>query len=331
MKGTLTQNGITTEATQQEIRRAVAGGAFFWLNLDIHDPGPDDDVTGLLVNTFRFHPVAVEAVERFGQRARIDDYDDFVHIITFGMAADGQGVAEVHCFVTDKFIISLHQGDCPALATVCDRLAGHHSSKTSSAPQVIIFYLIMDTLIDSFFPVLADFDDAIDELEGAILKNPTEEQLGTLFGMKRLIVTIRKVITPQRDMIGSLNAGMVEIPGMTDQGTAYFRNLYDHLIRISDMVDAYRDLVGGAMDTHLSMVSNRLNVVMKQLAIIATIFLPLGFLTGFFGQNFGWLTDHLQTGIGYFLFLGIGAEVAAIVILLALFKRRGWLGSGPMA
>ncbi len=81
---------------------------------------------------------------------------------------------------------------------------------------------------------------------------------------------------------------MVAIPGMTDQGSAYFRNLYDHLIRISDMVDSYRDLISGAMDTHLSMVSNRLNVVMKQLAIIATIFLPLGFLTGFFGQNFAW-------------------------------------------
>src|ERR1700722_16659688 len=330
MKGTITQNGATTDATREAIEQAAVGQEFFWLNLDIHDPGPDDDVTGLLVNTFHFHPVAVEAVARFGQRARIDDYDDFVHIITFGMATDGKSVAEVHCFVTDKFIISLHQGDCSALATVCDRISGHHSAR-ASAPQAVIFYLIMDTLIDSFFPVLADFDDAIDELEGAILKNPTEEQLGTLFGMKRLIVTIRKVITPQRDMIGSLNAGMVEIPGMTDQGTAYFRNLYDHLIRISDMVDAYRDLVGGAMDTHLSMVSNRLNVVMKQLAVIATIFLPLGFLTGFFGQNFGWLTDHLQTGIGYFLFLGIGAEVAAIVILLALFKRRGWLGSGPMA
>ena len=331
MKGTLAQNGVTTEATLQGIERAAAGDAFFWLNLDIHDPGPDDDVTGLLVNTFHFHPVAVEAVERFGQRARIDDYDDFVHIITFGMAADGQGVAEVHCFITDKFIISLHQGDCPALGTVCDRLAGHHSSRTSSAPQVVIFYLIMDTLIDSFFPVLSDLDDAIDELEGAILKNPTEEQLGTLFGMKRLIVTIRKVITPQRDMIASLNNNMVEIPGMTDQGTAYFRNLYDHLIRISDMVDAYRDLVGGAMDTHLSMVSNRLNVVMKQLAIIATIFLPLGFLTGFFGQNFAWPIAHLQAGGAYFLFLGIGSEIVAIAILLLLFKRRGWLGSGPTA
>jgi magnesium transporter len=330
MRGTLTQDGVTAPATRAGIEQAVAGGAFFWLSLDIHDPGPDDDVTGLLTSTFHFHPVAVEAVERFGQRARIDDYDDFVHVITFGMAADGKGVAEVHCFVTAKFIVTLHQGDCTALATVCDRLASHHSAK-ASAPQVVILYLIMDTLIDSFFPVLSDFDDAIDDLEGAILKNPTEEQLGTLFAMKRQIMTIRKVVTPQRDMISSLNSGVVEIPGMTDQGSAYYRNLYDHLIRISDMVDAYRDLIGGAMDTHLSMVSNRLNVVMKQLAIIATIFLPLGFLTGFFGQNFAWLSDHLQTGFGDFLFLGIGSEIVAILILVLLFKRRGWLGSGPMA
>ena len=118
---------------------------------------------------------------------------------------------------------------------------------------------------------------------------------------------------------------------MTDQGSAYFRNRYDHLIRISDMVDAYRDLISGAMDTHLSMVSNRLNVVMKQLAIIATIFLPLGFLTGFFGQNFAWPIAHLQVGLGYFLFLGIGSELVAIVLLIILFKRRGWLGSGPTA
>jgi magnesium transporter len=85
------------------------------------------------------------------------------------------------------------------------------------------------------------------------------------------------------------------------------------------------------MDTHLSMVSNRLNVVMKQLAVIATIFLPLGFLTGFFGQNFAWLTTHLQIGFGYFLFLGIGSELVAIVLLFILFRRRGWLGSGPTA
>jgi magnesium transporter len=330
MKGTITQDGKVTAASQPEIEQAVADGGFFWLDLDIHDPGPDDDVTGLLTSTFHFHPVAVEAASRFGQRPRIDEYDDFVHVITFGVAADGKSVAEVHCFITQNCIISLHQGNCPALATVRNRIANHHAA-AGAGPQAVIFYLIMDTLVDSFFPVLSDFDDSIDNLESDILKNPTEEQLGTLFGMKREIMTIRKVITPQRDMIASLNAGMVTIPGMSDQGSVYFRNLYDHLIRISDLVDGYRDLISGAMDTHLSMVSNRLNVVMKQLAIIATIFLPLGFLTGFFGQNFAWLTGHLQQSLPLFLFLGIGSEVVAIVLLLLLFKRRGWLGSGPTA
>jgi magnesium transporter len=330
MKGTISQDGNLTPASQPAIEKALADGTFFWLDLDMHDPGPDDDVPGLLTNTFHFHPVAVEAANRFGQRPRIDEYDDFVQVITFGMAGDGKSVAEVHCFLTEKFIISMHQGNCPALATVRDRIGSHHASK-AAGPQAVIFYLIMDTLVDSFFPVLSDFDDAIDNLEGAILKTPTEEQLGTLFDMKREIMTIRKVIAPQRDMISSLNAGMVTIPGMSDEGAAYFRNLYDHLIRISDEIDGYRDLISGAMDTHLSMVSNRLNVVMKQLAIIATVFLPLSFLTGFFGQNFAWLTGHLQQNLGWFLGLGIGSELVAIVLLYILFKRRGWLGSGPTA
>jgi magnesium transporter len=330
MKGTIAHGGSISDATLEGIHQAVASGTFFWLDLDVHDPGPDDDVSALLIDTFHFHPVAVEAVVNFGQRPRIDDYDDFVHVVTFGMAADGKNVAEVHCFITATSFISIHQGNCPALATVRNRLHDHHASERA-APQVAIFYLIMDALIDSFFPVLSEFDDSIDNLESAILKTPTEEQLGTLFEMKKQIMTIRKVITPQRDMLSSLNSGMVSIPGMTDQGTAYFRSLYDHLIRISDMVDSYRDLISGAMDTHLSMVSNRLNLVMKQLAIIATIFLPLGFLTGFFGQNFAWPIAHIQENGWFFLLLGIGSELVAIGLLLMLFKRRGWLGSGPTA
>src|SRR5476649_1932155 len=122
MKGSLTQGSETVDATRQGIEQAAAGDAFFWLDLDVHDPGPDDDVSGLLINTFHFHPVAVEAADQFGQRARIDDYDDFVHVVTFGMSGDGKNVAEVHCFITEKCIVSIHQGDCPALATVRDRV-----------------------------------------------------------------------------------------------------------------------------------------------------------------------------------------------------------------
>jgi magnesium transporter len=102
------------------------------------------------------------------------------------------------------------------------------------------------------------------------------------------------------------------------------RDLYDHLIRISDMVDSYRDLLSGSLDAYMSVVSNRLNDVMKQLTIIATIFLPLSFLTGFFGQNLGWLVSR-EGSIGAFLIFGIGVELAAVLGLLMLFRRRGWI------
>jgi magnesium transporter len=153
-----------------------------------------------------------------------------------------------------------------------------------------------------------------------------------LFDMKRSLMDMRKVITPQRDMMASINAGVTDVPGMTDEAERYFRDLYDHLIRMADLVDSYRDLLSSVMDTHLSTVSNRLNVVMKQLAIIATIFLPLSFLTGFFGQNFGYLVNHfigIHARPGPSGSSGSGTEVdVAVGLLYMLFKRRGWLG-GP--
>jgi magnesium transporter len=329
VKGTITHDTTTVDATPAALQEVVASKTFFWLDLDLDEPNGDADVSQLLSTTFAFHPLAVDAAMKFGQRPRIDPYDDFVHIVTFGMAADSKDVVEVHCFVTEQCIISLHKGDCPALASVHSRIETYHVSSAAAKP-VAILYLIMDTLIDSFFPVLAAFDDDIDDLEADILKNPTEDQLGTLFAMKRQLLTIRKVVSPQRDMVSALNSGLITLPGMTDAGQAYYRSLYDHLIRIGDMIDSYRDLVSGATDTHLSMVSNRLNVVMKQLAVIATVFLPLGFLTGFFGQNFAWPITHIMNSKWNFFALGLGTEVIAIALLMVLFKRRGWLG-GPTA
>jgi magnesium transporter len=125
-------------------------------------------------------------------------------------------------------------------------------------------------------------------------------------------------------MFATLLSGRGAIPGMTPDAERYFRDLYDHLIRISDLVDSYRDLMSGAMDTHLSTVSNRLNVVMKQLTIIATIFLPLSFVTGFFGQNFAFMVNRI-TGLPAFLVAGIGLQILIVVALLVMFRRRGWL------
>jgi magnesium transporter len=127
----------------------------------------------------------------------------------------------------------------------------------------------------------------------------------------------------------SLPAGLTgpgALPGMAPEGERYFRDLYDHLIRISDLVDSYRDLISGALDTHLSTVSNRLNTIMKRLAIIATVFLPLSYLTGFFGQNFGWMTSRINA-LPVFLLAGIGLDVVVVVGLMVFFRRRGWLSA----
>ena len=142
--------------------------------------------------------------------------------------------------------------------------------------------------------------------------------------MKRLLVGLRKAISPQRDTFARLSGGIAGLPGFTVDDDRYFRDVYDHLIRISDLIDSYRDLLSGAMDVYLSTVSNRLNGVMKQLTVIATIFLPLAWLTGFFGQNFAWMVREIGSWETFVAF-GIGIELLVIVAMLFVFRRRGWI------
>ncbi len=311
-------DGTVTAATSDAIKEGIASGAFFWLDLiDLDAEGSD-----LLLNSFHFHPLAVEDAEHFGQRPKLEDYDDFYYLVVHGAQGDDGGTIEVHCFYSDTFLVTIERGQCSQFDDVRTRASLRR--RQGGGSTIMLLYRIIDSLIDSFFPVLSRFDEQIDSLEDAILAQPTEEQLGTLFTMKRSLVALRKVITPQRDMFATLTSADSGLPGMTPDAERYFRDLYDHLIRISDLVDSYRDLLSGAMDTHLSTVSNRLNVVMKQLTIIATIFLPLSFITGFFGQNFGWMIGHI-TGLGAFIVLGIGAQIVVAIGLLVMFRRRSWL------
>jgi magnesium transporter len=324
------EDGTSNEASLEAARQSLSAGTFFWLDLD----GLDDEASGLLRQELGFHHLAVEDAEEFGQRPKVDEYDNFTYFVVHGARAETTGPAaattdEVHIFYSQRHVVTVHHGDCGSVTTARQRLQRHKVSDISP-PEIGILYLVVDSLVDSYFPVLSDLDDRIDALEDDILKLPTEAQLGELFEMKRRLVTLRKVVTPQRDMFATLLSGTETLPGMTVEDERYFRDLYDHLIRVSDLVDSYRDLLTGAMDTHVSTVSNRLNVVMKQLTIIATVFLPLSYLTGFFGQNFSLMTGSFINHSWTFWVFGIGLELAAAVALIYLFRRRGWLG-GPTA
>jgi len=321
MQGMLTSGGVVSTATRDSVMQLLASGEFFWLDLN----GVDGEARDLLVDDFKVHRLAVEDVQHFGQRPKVEDYDSLTYMVVHGASPDQVGTEEVHFIFADHFVVTVHHG-CSAMEEVRKRI-GHRKSSELASPPIALIYLIIDQMVDSFFPMLDRFDNQIDDLEDAILVEPTEAQLGTLFAMKRTLITVRKVVTPQRDMFAGIASGVVELPGATAEGQRYMRDIYDHLIRIGDLIDGYRDLLSGVMDTHLSTVSNRLNVVMKQLTIIATVFLPLSFLTGFFGQNFSFMIAHITGRFAFFTF-GVGLEVAAAVGLVYLFRKRGWLG-GP--
>jgi magnesium transporter len=305
------------EFTRDSAESLLASGEFFWL--DLYQPTPDDFV--VLREVFKFHPLALEDSEHFGQRAKLDDYDDFVFLVVYGAVPDQDRLVEVHCFYSERYLITVHRDDAPAFAEVRHRY--QKRGKLVEDPALLL-YRIIDGLVDSFFPILADFDDRIDDLENQIFLQARDEQLQEIFAMKRLLVGMRKAVTPQRDVFASLIGGVAELPAMTQENERYFRDIYDHLIRISDLIDTYRDLLTGSMDVFLSTTSNRLNIVTKQLAVIATVFLPLTFITGFFGQNFGWMVRHINTFSDFMIF-GVGSLVVFLVALLTVFWRAGYL------
>jgi magnesium transporter len=301
--------------SRESVAKLLGENEFFWLDLD----QPDAADFEILTDFFGFHPLAVEDSENFGQRAKLDEYDDFVFIVVYGAAPDADRLVEVHCFYSERCLVTVHRDDCPAFSEFRER-----SEKRKGLPErpSLLLYRLIDALVDSFFPILADFDDRIDELENAIFTRANDEQLQAIFGMKRLLVGLRKAVSPQRDTFARLS-GIGGLPGFVPEDERYFRDVYDHLIRISDLIDSYRDLLTGAMDVYLSTVSNRLNSVMKALTVIATIFLPLAWITGFFGQNFGWMVRNIGSWEAFFV-LGFGLELVAVVGMLSMFRRRGW-------
>jgi magnesium transporter len=302
--------------SRENVETLLSSGSFFWIDID----QPVDADFAVLREVFKFHPLAVEDAEHFDQRAKIEEYDDFVFLVVYGANPDDDRLVEVHSFYSEKFLVTVHRDEAPAFTDVRTRYVKRNQPVDDPGK---LLYEIIDALVDSFFPVLSDFDDRIDELENQTFLNANDAQLQEIFQMKRLLVGMRKAVTPQRDMFATLATGISRLPGMSPDDERYFRDVYDHLIRISELIDSYRDLLTSSMDVYLSTVSNRLNSVMKQLTVMATVFLPLTFITGFFGQNFGWMVGQIGSPWAFFG-LGIGADVFTVAALFTLFKKRGW-------
>ena len=312
------RGGAQDVGVDRALLERLAGEKGFWW-LDLH--GPTDELLGLLGEVFGFHPLAIEDAMNFGQRPKLDEYDDFVFLVVYGAAPDEDDLVEIHCFYSERYLVTVRRDDCPAFAEARER---HERRPDRLREPALALYRVVDGLVDSFFPLLSTFDEFIDAVEEGIFTQPDQEQLRRIFLMKRRLVSSaagRRAGARPRGQ--HRERGRSSCRAASAESERSFRDVYDHLIRLTDTIDSYRDLLTGAVDAYLSTVSNRLNDVTKQLALIATIFLPLTFITGFFGQNFTWMVDAVG-GETPFWVLGVGLQLLAVIALLVYFKRRRW-------
>ncbi|MFE6736709.1 magnesium/cobalt transporter CorA [Microbacterium sp. NPDC057650] len=316
---------ILDSVDADEIRALRERGEFFWLDL-VSPPKEDIERLGALLG---LHPLAVEDSVKFGQRPKLDTYGDTaLLVLQAGIEVQPEQenehpLEEVHCHLSGDFIVTVHGDrftDLQRVRTLLER---------SSAPKSERYYVykIIDVVVDSFFPILSDLDDEINQLEDAIVSGAGRAELESTFRLKRLLLKLRRAVVPMRDVFAREVEVIADLAGLEADSHDYFRDIYDHLIRITDELDSYHEMVSGCTDLYLSTVANRQGETSKQLAIIASIFLPLSFLTGFFGMNFGWEVTHLLDGPWSFFLLGLGTMAVAAGGMWAWFRHKGWTGS----
>jgi magnesium transporter len=299
------------EAQIAELRR---GGDYFWLDL----VAPQADAVRAAGEAFGWHELAIEDTLHFDQRPKLDEYGDYLLLVFYGMHQEGGEVlpVEVHCYISGEYLVTIRTGSCAHLDSTRERLADH-----SGAIEDYIVYRVLDSLTDSFFPVVQRIDDKIEDLEDEALSEADSGRLYSVFELKRELADIRRIVLPQRDLLASGGDLISRLPGLKgDKAHNYFRDIYDHLVRIAEQVDAERDALTGVLEVWVSMRSLRMDELTTRLTVVATIFLPLTFLTGFFGQNFGWLVKNIDSAAAFWL-LGVGG-IFASTVLAWLYVRR---------
>lgn len=306
-----------------ELRSWKGKQAVLWINVD---GLADLDLIRGLGELFNLHRLALEDVVNVQQRPKVEEYDDNTFIVTRMVHGPENLYSEqLSMFLGDDVLLTFQQytGDC--FEPVRERLRRHRGIIRNAGADYLA-YALLDAVIDSYFPVLESFGEQLEQLEDAVIDKPRNEHAAEIHGMKRNLLALRRAIWPQREMIHMLSRDASR--HVTDQTRLYLRDCYDHTIQLMDVLETYREIASGLVDVYLSSVSARTNEIMKVLTIIATIFIPLGFVASLYGMNFDpgvspWNMPELQWYWGYPYALGLMLCIA--LGLLGYFWRRGWL------
>ncbi|MDP2905500.1 MAG: magnesium/cobalt transporter CorA [Candidatus Omnitrophota bacterium] len=303
-----------------EMRQALADPqSALWIDL----MSIEDEEIDILTEIFALHPLTVEDLIMANARPKVENFKDYIFLVMFSMEYLEKERTRVKTDERDfclgrNFLITAHNSTTTAFATNKERVRKQSPIIKNGAD--FLMYSLLDSLVDSYFPVINEFDDMVDNMSDELFRDPTSGTLKKIYSLKNEIMYLRRTIGPQADVMSIITRG--DIPCISSSNTVYFRNIYDNLVRLNDIVGTSRDIVTGAMEAYVSIVSNRLNEIMKTLTVIATIMMPLTLIASIYGMNFKHMPE-LESKLGYpaiILIMGI-----ITITMLAYFKRRKWL------
>ena len=295
--------------------------AVIWVDME----RPTEADERVLLDVFKFHPLTVEDCRENRHYPKIEEFEGYLYFIIHGVTADISperfNTIELDGFLGRNYVITYHHEMFRSINNVKQLL--RTTPVACQRGTAFLLHQILDQVVDYYSPVLDDFDDRIDKLEDDIftLRRPNNMILSEIMDLKRSVLRLRRISGKQMDILHRMSRG--EFALITEDMRPFYRDVYDHLVRVVDLAESYRDLISGSLEAYLSVVSNRLNEIMKVLTIFSAVMLPLTFIAGVYGMNFDNMPE-LHSRYGYFGALIVMLVIA--VVMLIFFWRRGWLG-----
>jgi magnesium transporter len=290
--------------------------------------GEPEEQAEPILRSFGFHPLAIDDALQETHTPKIDDWGDYIYLVLNILSykkEDGvfeSEIDELDIFLGKNYIITHHDQILTAVEdawAACQRDARHLQDGADH-----LLYRIIDTAVMGYMPLIEQIDQQIDNIEDQVFDRPHPSTLEQIFALKRLLLTMRRILLPQREVLNKLARDEYRVIDPKDR--IFFRDIYDHLVRLHDLNESLRDLVGGVLDTYLSATNNRMNEVMKTLTIITTLFMPITFITGFFGMNFFEPVANLVGWTNRQVFEITAAFILALPIFMYFWmRRRTWV------
>lgn len=288
--------------------------------IDLQDPTPAE--IQRIGDLFQLHPLALEDASRFRQRPKLDQYETFLMIVFFALAwPEGAGpqAQEIHFFAGGNFLITIHRGELPVVEETAQRWCQSPGIRGKHRIGLLI-YALLDAIVDDYFPVIDALAERIDELEDAIFNAGDMTAQAKVFALKKDLLAIRRVVAPERDVMNVLVRR--DTPLFGSREIVYFQDVYDHVLRVTDAIDVYRDLLSSALDASMSVAANRLNQVIKTLTSSSIILMSVTVIASIYGMNFDFMPE-LHWALGYPWALGLMLAIAGALYLV--FRRIDWL------